>query len=214
LEIGPIPALIISICFCFSKTNNASREPNESALTTIPVLSVLISSEISSSNSFVICSIGFFSEITWNGIPGSISSFEFICSFIPVAASTWVFVLNPLFSGWASWMFRIFVVIGLLKLAIAISSVVFSLPSYRMHSRKFDALSFLTSRTTPFALSLICICSFRNFWERAVRIARISGMPSPVSAEHGMIAMFLVKFSIFEYVSAGNPCECRAPMSV
>jgi len=198
LEIGPIPALIISICFCFSKTNNASREPNESALTTIPVLSVLISSEISSSNSFVICSIGFFSEITWNGIPGSISSFEFICSFIPVAASTWVFVLNPLFSGWASWMFRIFVVIGLLKLAIAISSVVFSLPSYRMHSRKFDALSFLT----------------RNFWERAVRIARISGMPSPVSAEHGMIAMFLVKFSIFEYVSAGNPCECRAPIIV
>ena len=45
-EIGPILALIIWICFCFSRTSSASSEPSESALTTIPVLSVLISFEI------------------------------------------------------------------------------------------------------------------------------------------------------------------------
>ncbi len=163
LEIGPMLALITWICFCFNKTSSASREPSESALTTMPVLSVLISSDISSLNSFVICSIVFFSVITWKGIPGRISSFEFIWSLIPVAASTWVFVLNPLFSGWASWMFRIFVAIGSSKDAIAISSVFFSLPSYKMHSRKFEALSFLTSRTTPFAWVFIFIFSFRNF---------------------------------------------------
>jgi len=83
-----------------------------------------------------------------------------------------------------------------------------------MHSRKFDALSFLTSRTTPFVFVFVLILFFRNFCERAVRIARISGMPSPVSAEHGMIAIFFVKFSIFEYISAVNSCEWRAPISV
>ena len=214
LEIGPMSALIIRICFCFSRTSRASSEPSESALTTTPDLSVVISLEISSLNSFVIFSNVCFSVITWNGMPGRISSFEFIWSLIPVAASTFFSVLNPLFNGWASWMFRIFVVIGLSKLAIAILSVDFSLPSYRMHSRKFEALSFLTSRTTPFAWGLILIWSFRNFWERAVRIARISGMPSPVSAEHGIRAMFFVKSSILEYISALNPCEWRAPINV
>ena len=129
LEIGPMPALIIWICFCFSRTSRASKEPSESALITIPVLSVLISSEISFLSSFVICSSVFSLEITWKGIPGRTSSFEFIWSFIPVAASTCVCVLNPLFRGWASWMFRIFVVIGSSKLAIAISSEFVSLPS-------------------------------------------------------------------------------------
>jgi len=128
-EIGPMSALIIWICFCFRRTISASSEPRESALITIPVLSVVISSEISSWNSFVIFPIGFCFVITWNGIPGRISSFEFIWSLIPVAASTCVFVLNPLFSGLASWMFRIFVVIGSPKDAIAISSVDFNLPS-------------------------------------------------------------------------------------
>ena len=83
-----------------------------------------------------------------------------------------------------------------------------------MHSRKFTALSFLTSRITPFPWSLILIRSFRNFWDRAVIIARISFMPSPVWAEHGTIAMFFVKLVIFENMSAANPWECNAPMIV
>ena len=128
-EIGPMPALITGICFCFSRTSRASREPSESALTRIPDLSVWISSEISSWNSFVIFSRVFSFVITWNGMPGRISSFDVIWSLIPVAAWTFVFVLNPLFSGWASWMFRTFVVIGLSKDAIAISSVFVSCPS-------------------------------------------------------------------------------------
>ncbi len=128
-EIGPMPALIIRICFCLRRVISASSEPSESALITIPFLSVVIFSETSFLNSFVISSRVFSLVMDWKGIPGRISSFEFIWSLIPVAASTSVFVLNPLLSGWASWMFRIFVVIGLLKLAIAISSVFFSLPS-------------------------------------------------------------------------------------
>ncbi len=39
-------------------------------------------------------------------------------------------------------------------------------------------------------------------------------MPSPVRAEQETIAMFFVKFVIFEYVSALIPWECRAPMIV
>ena len=54
--IGPIPALMIFICFCFSRTMSASKEPREFALITIPVLSVLISSEISFLNSCFISS--------------------------------------------------------------------------------------------------------------------------------------------------------------
>ena len=67
-----------------------------------------------------------------------------------------------------------------------------------MHSRKFDVLSFLTSRTTPLPSFFILIRFLRNFCESAVIIARISGMPSSVRAEHGTIAMFFVKSSIFE----------------
>ncbi len=83
-----------------------------------------------------------------------------------------------------------------------------------MHSRKFEVRSFLTSRMTPFVFVFVFIRSFRNFWERAVRIARISGMPSPVLAEHGMIATFFVKLSIFVWRSALSPCEWRAPIIV
>jgi len=82
--------------------------------------------------------------------------------------------------------------------AIAIWSVFFRQPSYRMHSRKFPCLVFLTSRTTPFARSLQAILSFRNFCESAVSIARISEIPSFVCAEHGTIATDFVKSSIFE----------------
>jgi len=201
--IGPMPAFRTGICFCFSRTSSASSEPSESALTTIPVLSVLISSASSFENSFLISSR--FSLITWNGIPGRISSLEVIWSRIPVAASTSCSVEKPLLSGFASWMFRIFVTIVSSNDAIAISFFVESFPSYRMHSRKFVALSFLTSRTTPLPCSFTSILSFRNFCERAVSIARISGMPSPVSAEHGTIAAFFVKSVIFEYISALTP---------
>jgi len=124
-EIGPMPALMIGICFCFSKISSASREPNESAFATIPISSVWISSEISFWSSFR----SVLSVVVWNGIPGRISSFEVICSLIPDAASTLFTVWYPLFRGFASWMFRIFVVTGLSKLAIVISSEVVSLPS-------------------------------------------------------------------------------------
>lgn len=83
-----------------------------------------------------------------------------------------------------------------------------------MHSRKFPRLSFLTSRTTPFPSSLHSILSPRNFCERAVIIARISDIPSPVCAEHGMIATAEVKSSILEYMSAVIPWECRDPIIV
>jgi len=83
-----------------------------------------------------------------------------------------------------------------------------------MHSRKFVVLSFLTSSTTPFPSFFILIRSLRNFCERAVIIARILFIPSPVCAEHGTIATFFVKSSIFENVSAFIPWEWRAPMIV
>ena len=76
--IGPIPALITGIWFCLSKTSRASREPRESALTTIPNSSVLISSSISSVNSSEIFSKVFSSLITWKGIPDKISSLDTI----------------------------------------------------------------------------------------------------------------------------------------
>jgi hypothetical protein len=91
-EIGPMPALITGICFCFSNTRSASRDPSESAFATIPNSSVWISSERSDENSSDIFSKVFSSVITWKGIPGRISSLDVICSFIPVAASTWSFV--------------------------------------------------------------------------------------------------------------------------
>jgi len=213
--IGPIPAFMTGICFCLSKTSRASRLPRESAFTTIPCSSVWISSSISSENSSDIFLNVFSSVITWNGIPGRISSFDMICNLIPVAASTLFSVLYPLFKGWASWMFLIFVWIASSSIeAIAISSVLESLPSYNIHSKKFIALSFFTSRTTPFPCSFTSILSFRNFCESAVSIARISLIPSPVCAEHGTIATFFVKSSIFEYISAVIPCECRAPIIV
>ena len=74
-----------------------------------------------------------------------------------------------------------------------------------MHSRRFVDFSFLTSRTTPLPCSLIWILCLRNFWERAVSIARISLMPSPVLAEHGTIATFFVKSDIFVKFSALTP---------
>lgn len=126
---GPIPTLTMLIWFCLSKTIRASRLPSESAFITIPVLSVLISSDISSLNSSDISSNVFFSEITLKGIPGRISSLEIIWSFIPVAASTLSVVLNPLFKGRASCMVRILVLTVFSKDAIAISSVIFRLPS-------------------------------------------------------------------------------------
>lgn len=157
----------------------------------------------------------FFSVITWRGIPGRISSLEIIWSFSPVAASASLTVLYPLFSGRASCIVLIFVVMGLLsREAIAIWFEIESFPSYRMHSRKLPVFVFLTSRTTPFPSSLVWIFSFRNFWERAVSIARISDIPSPVSAEHGMIATDFVKSSILEYMSAVIPCEWRDPIMV
>ena len=63
---------------------------------------------------------------------------------------------------------------------------------------KFIDLYFFTSRTTPLPSCLHWILSFRNFWERAVSIARISDIPSPVLAEHGTIATDFVKSSILE----------------
>ena len=103
-------------------------------------------------------------------------------------------------------MFLIFVWIAPSSIdAIAISSVLDSFPSYKIHSRKFIALSFLTSRTTPFPSPRTSILSFRNFCDRAVIIARISEMPSPVCAEHGTIATVPVKSSILEYMSAVIP---------
>jgi len=83
-----------------------------------------------------------------------------------------------------------------------------------MHSRKFPRLSFLTSKTTPFPSSLQIILSPKNFCERAVIIAKISEIPSPVCAEHGTIATDFVKSSIFEYMSAVIPWECREPIIV
>jgi len=75
----------------------------------------------------------------------------------------------------------------------------------KIHSKKFDALSFLTSKTTPFPCFFTSILFFRNFCESAVIIANISLMPSPVFAEHGMIATFCVKSVILEYISAVIP---------
>jgi len=98
-EIGPMPALMTGICFCFSRTSSASSEPSESAFTKMPILSVWISSDISSANSFVIFSIVLSFVMTWNGMPGRISSLDVIWSLIPVAAWTFVLVLNPLFRG-------------------------------------------------------------------------------------------------------------------
>ena len=78
----------------------------------IPKCEVCISSDISLVNSSVIFSIVFSSVITWIGIPGRISSFEIIWSFSPVAALALLTVSYPLFSGRASCIVRIFVVIG------------------------------------------------------------------------------------------------------
>ncbi len=93
LEIGPMSALMIWICFSFRRTSRASRDPRESAFATIPVSLAWISSDISSANSCVIFLIVFFGVITWKGIPGRISSLDVIWSFIPVAAFTFCFVL-------------------------------------------------------------------------------------------------------------------------
>jgi len=62
-------------------------------------------------------------------MPGRISSLDIIWSFIPVAALTSVFVSYPLFNGFASWIFRIFVEMVFSNEAIAISSVWDSFPS-------------------------------------------------------------------------------------
>lgn len=79
---------------------------------------------------------------------------------------------------------------------------------------KFPKEVFFTSRIVALALSLHAIFSFRNFCESAVSIARISDIPSPVCAEHGMTATDFVKSWISEYNSAWIPCECNAPIIV
>lgn len=104
-------------------------------------------------------------------------------------------------------MFLIFVVFisSGFREAIAIWSFSFREPSYKIDSRKVMPFSFFISKTTPFVSSLRVIFSFRNFCESAAIIARISEIPSPVSAEHGTTATFCVKSFILLYSSALNP---------
>ena len=82
---------------------------------------------------------------------------------------------------------------GLPKLAIAISSPTFNIPSYNIASIWLIVFSFFTSNTTPFALFPNVILSFKNFCERPHKTINNSGIPSFVFAEHGTKTKFFVK---------------------
>ena len=200
----PIPALLTGMLFSVRSVLSASRLPMVSALMMTPcsVVGMLV---------VVICSCihcsavgaSFSSCMVMSGIPDvmSMSSSSSSLMRIPVAAVTCCMLVNFVFFsrmsvfGAGSRSALILVLFGPFIVPMMSSSFTLSIPSYNMQSSTVPSPSCcLTSSTVAFPCPLIVVLSVssRYFCASPINTNNSSGIPSPVFADSGTIAICVV----------------------